>query len=76
MKGCKEAGSVPQHPKNLERRRTVANRHPFSEQTWSRVKTSLNHEPVDVVSSGMGLELEEVRRTNLSDDYDDYLHIA
>lgn len=28
------------------------------------------------VSRGMGLELEEVRRTNLSDDYDDYLHIA
>lgn len=69
---CSEAGKGKANPN----RRTVDNRHAFSEPTWDRVKASLKYEPVDVISSSMGLELEEVRRANLSDDYQDYLTIA
>jgi hypothetical protein len=64
--------------KALERRRTVADRQPFSEPTYRVVKTLLEDEgyTVDGISAEKGLDLNEVRRCNLADDYDDYLAIA
>lgn len=74
MKGCKLEGTEL-HGKS-KNRRTVDNRHPFSEPTYTAVKTLLERESSDFVSSEKGLDLEEVRRADLSNDYQDYLTIA
>lgn len=72
MKDC--TGSAP----STRNRRTVDNRFPFSESTYNAVKTLLEKDggSVDSISAEKGLDLDEVRRCNLADDYQDYLTIA
>lgn len=70
--GCTEStGTI-----DPRRKRTIPGRTPFSEPTYNVVKTLLGEASVDAISAEKGLDLDEVRRINLSDDYDDYLSIA
>ena len=57
---------------------TKPSRKPFTEPTYNVVKTMLEDgygSPEDIAEK-KGLDVEEVRRVNLSDDYADYLEIA
>lgn len=73
-KGCENGAPTPY----AQQRMTVDNRQPFSEPTYKVVKSLLDDEDrtVDDISSEKGLDLDEVRRVNLADDFPDYLAIA
>lgn len=48
----------------------------FSAQTYATVKKMLETEGVDFVAREKGLDVDEIRRANLADDYQEYLRIA
>lgn len=71
--GCDQAGQGKPNPN----RRTVDQRQRFSEPTYKIIKDMLDEgRGVDEISSEKGLDLDEVRRTNLADDFEDYVAIA
>jgi len=74
---CSEAGKNLKYPNRVgANRRTIDNRQPFSEPTFNVVKTLLEEGSVDQVAGAKGLDIDEVRRCNLADGFEDYLAIA
>lgn len=77
-KGPRHMKTCPHFQEKATGRRAllVQGRHLFSESTYDLVKGMRETVGVDFIVREKGLDIDEVRRADLSDDYDDYLKIA
>jgi hypothetical protein len=74
MKDCSSSHNRATSSKN---RHTVDDRKSFSEPTWYSVKNALDSgDTIDSIVRDKGLSVTEIRRVNLSDNYQEYLTIA